>query len=127
MCTYDDVQYYCPWLDEDVNGVPRYEAADVPRSALQLAAGTDVCLSNADDAAFDPACVQMRPQYLPMLFRMDDGFCPQGMLPDAFAAEPMRGLRDLRAPLPSYPRVAMRSSERGPPRQPGAARAEDCP
>ena len=58
-CTYNEVQYYCPFLDEDVEDVPRYQAA-VPRSARfnWLARAPDVCLSDADDAAFDPACVQ---------------------------------------------------------------------
>ena len=58
-CTYNEVQYYCPFLDEDVEDIPRYQAA-VPRSARfnWLARAPDVCLGDADDAAFDPTCVQ---------------------------------------------------------------------
>ena len=57
-CTYNDVQYYCPFLDEDVEDIPRYKA--VPGSARfnWLARAPDVCLRDADDAAFDAACVQ---------------------------------------------------------------------
>ena len=81
MCTYDDVQYYCPFLDEDVNDVPRYEAA-VPRSARfnWLARAPDVCLSNTDDAAFDPTCVADEATiYLPMLVPEEwPDFCPPG-------------------------------------------------
>jgi len=57
-CTYNEVQYYCPFLDEDVEDIPRYEA--VPGSARfnWLARAPDVCLRDADAAAFDPTCVQ---------------------------------------------------------------------
>ena len=46
------------FLDEDVEDIPRYTA--VPGSARfnWLARAPDVCLGDADDAAFDATCVQ---------------------------------------------------------------------
>merc|ERR1712216_144197 len=56
-CTYDDVQYYCPWLATDVADAPRYEA-DVPKSTHfnWLARAPDVCIKDADSAQFDVTC-----------------------------------------------------------------------
>ena len=56
-CTYDDVQYYCPWLAADVADAPRYEAA-VPASTHfnWLARAPDVCLKDADSVQFDVTC-----------------------------------------------------------------------
>ena len=56
-CSYDDVQYYCPWLAADVADAPRYEA-DVPKSTHfnWLARAPDVCIKDADSAQFDVTC-----------------------------------------------------------------------
>ena len=56
-CSYDDVQYYCPWLAADVADAPRYEA-DVPASTHfnWLARAPDVCLKDADSVQFDVTC-----------------------------------------------------------------------
>ena len=56
-CTYDDVAYYCPWLNEAVADAPRYAAA-VPASAHfnWLARAPDVCLKDADSVQFDVTC-----------------------------------------------------------------------
>ena len=68
-------------IDEDVEDIPRYQAA-VPRSARfnWLARAPDVCLSNTDDAAFDPTCVADEATiYLPMLVPEEwPDFCPPG-------------------------------------------------
>ena len=55
-CTYNEVQYYCPFLDEDVEDIPRYQA--VPGSARfnWLARAPDVCLKDADSVQFDVTC-----------------------------------------------------------------------
>ena len=56
-CTYDDVAYYCPWLNEAVADAPRYAAA-VPASTHfnWLARAPDVCLKDADSVQFDVTC-----------------------------------------------------------------------